>query len=462
MNPSPKMAIVAVVIAVVVAASGFYFFQFGPPEERKRTGVIEGTVTDHDGNSVAGMIVYIVSGTTAFPEIAVKTNEEGYYRIGSVLPGTFEVAVHDRKGNRIGLESVTVRGGETSTLNFVIPTPTRMISFEEAVEWALKGGETRWKFSEYRWLGKFEGEPFVTPDGLVEGHLEWRASNGTLYEAEYSDGKIYGEIEHFTGVEDAEEYYVWKIILMDGASCHIDARSGELLSFSPSRVPGVLTFKTAVRVIYAPQRRVEEWRVQEYKRIGDFESKPYETPDGLVKGHLLWRVSNGALYEVMLPLIRDIRGKVLYVEVPDDTEEYNVWEITTQNNVYYIDARNGIIRLISESPTPTKEKGFLEGTVWFIGVPCPPEEISGRKPQVPPCDGSYPNYEITVYKTDGKTMVAKTVSDEDGNYKIPLNPGNYVIYTQNEPLKDDIKTNQVTIESEKTTKLDLIIDTGIR
>jgi hypothetical protein len=83
-------------------------------------GGIEGTVTWME-KPAAGMRVGIVSGTTGFPEIAVETNDGGYYQIGSVPPGTFEVAVHDKEGNRIGLESVVVRGGETSTLNFVIP-----------------------------------------------------------------------------------------------------------------------------------------------------------------------------------------------------------------------------------------------------------------------------------------------------------------------------------------------------
>jgi len=227
-----------------------------------------------------------------------------------------------------------------------------MISFEEAVEYALKGGETRWKFSEYRWLKEFEGEPFVTLDGLVEGYLEWRANNGTLYEAEYPSGRVGGEVERFTGVEDTEEYYVWMTTLKDGMRVWIDARNGGLLSLSPSRVPGLLTFKTAVNIVHAPQKEVEECVVREYKRIGDFEFEPHETPDGLMKGHLLWRASNGTHYEVQLPFIRDIRGKVLYIEAPDDKEEYNVWEITTENKVYYIDARNGIIRLIIGETTP--------------------------------------------------------------------------------------------------------------
>ncbi len=106
----------------------------------------------------------------------------------------------------------------------------------------------------------------------------------------------------------------------------------------------------------------------------------------------------------------------------------------------------------------TKEKGFLEGTVTFIGTPCS-EKINHS---VPPCDGIYPNYEVIVYKTDGKTIVAKTVSDENGNYKISLKPGNYIIYTQNGPFKDDVELNRVIIVNGKITKLDLIIDTGIR
>ena len=91
----------------------------GPAEP----GGIEGTVTDTDRNPVAGMRVFIVSGTTGFPEIAPITSEAGYYAIGGVPSGTFEVAVHDQEGSRVSLESVVVRSGQTSTLNFTIPIP---------------------------------------------------------------------------------------------------------------------------------------------------------------------------------------------------------------------------------------------------------------------------------------------------------------------------------------------------
>lgn len=83
-------------------------------------GGIEGTITDQNCNPLAEMRVGIISGTTGFPEIAITTNEAGYYQIGSVPSGTFEVAVHNGQGEQIGLGTINVKKGEVSTLNFVI------------------------------------------------------------------------------------------------------------------------------------------------------------------------------------------------------------------------------------------------------------------------------------------------------------------------------------------------------
>jgi hypothetical protein len=97
-------------------------------------GGIEGIVTDHDGIPPAGMRVGIVSGTTFFPDIIAETNEAGYYQIGSMPPGTFEVAVHDVRGNRMACERVMVRNGETSTLNIVIQSaPSEVTTFKAVV-----------------------------------------------------------------------------------------------------------------------------------------------------------------------------------------------------------------------------------------------------------------------------------------------------------------------------------------
>ncbi len=87
-----------------------------PPSD----GTIEGVVRDADGEPIARMRLGIVNGTAPFPEIGPVTNEEGTYHFPAIPPGTFDVAVHDEQGNRIAVQSVEVRSGETSKLNFML------------------------------------------------------------------------------------------------------------------------------------------------------------------------------------------------------------------------------------------------------------------------------------------------------------------------------------------------------
>ena len=86
-------------------------------------GAIEGIVKVADGSPVFGMRLGIVDGTAPFPEIAPVTNEDGVYRFPAIPPGTFSVAAHDGQGIRIALQSVEVRSGEASKLDFILPTP---------------------------------------------------------------------------------------------------------------------------------------------------------------------------------------------------------------------------------------------------------------------------------------------------------------------------------------------------
>ena len=113
-------AVIAIIVAVAVVTV-LSAPQTGPSVGTVGAAGIEGTVI-LDGEPVAGMRVGIVSGTAGFPEISPETNDVGYYRIGSVPIGTFEVAVHDRQGNMMDLDTVVVRSGEISTLNFAILT----------------------------------------------------------------------------------------------------------------------------------------------------------------------------------------------------------------------------------------------------------------------------------------------------------------------------------------------------
>ena len=112
--------VVSIAAFAAVACSSEQEAATPEPTIAPRAGAIEGTVADSDGEPLAGMRVSIESGTASFPEIAPETDAQGRYSLGSIPPGVFEVAVHDRDGNRIGLESVEVRSEETSTLDFSI------------------------------------------------------------------------------------------------------------------------------------------------------------------------------------------------------------------------------------------------------------------------------------------------------------------------------------------------------
>jgi len=144
---------------VTIALLSALIIMSGCGATQQEPGGIEGTVTDINGEPVAGMMVSIVSGTTGFPEILAITNEDGHYGIGSVPPGKFDVAVHDEEGNRIGLESVVVRSGGVSDLDFATPVQEVSEEVEPAEEWNADGlfgnreyrAETKYGDYEIRW-----------------------------------------------------------------------------------------------------------------------------------------------------------------------------------------------------------------------------------------------------------------------------------------------------------------------
>lgn len=114
--------------------------------------------------------------------------------------------------------------------------------------------------------------------------------------------------------------------------------------------------------------------------------------------------------------------------------------------------------------TATTNSWNLEGKVCFKGSPCNPSSTFFK---VPPCTGPYPNYEVNIYSNNNNnnsnnTLIATTKTDADGNYRILLEPGKYVIYTKAGKFPANVNSNIFMIEEGKITTLDLMIDTGIR
>ena len=104
-----------------------------------------------------------------------------------------------------------------------------------------------------------------------------------------------------------------------------------------------------------------------------------------------------------------------------------------------------------------KQVGVVEGTVYFVGKPCPHSRV------VPPCDGPYPNYEVVIYEIDGKSIANRTITDDEGNFEAQLPVGDYLVFEKNRDF-NIVKEIPIvfTIEPDKRKSLEISIDEGIR
>ncbi len=81
-------------------------------------GNIEGLITDESGQPVSGAWVRAVS--VVYGGIIINTDEDGYYILKNIFTGKWEIEFYTKYGRGVGLESVTVRSGETTKLDFII------------------------------------------------------------------------------------------------------------------------------------------------------------------------------------------------------------------------------------------------------------------------------------------------------------------------------------------------------
>ncbi|MGQ9631171.1 MAG: carboxypeptidase-like regulatory domain-containing protein [bacterium] len=91
-----------------------------PVEEavKEKTGTIEGTVSDQDGNPIEGATVTTVPSTEE-----ATTDASGSFSIEDVEPGDYVVKA-EKEGFRPGKITVTVEEGKVATANIVLETGT--------------------------------------------------------------------------------------------------------------------------------------------------------------------------------------------------------------------------------------------------------------------------------------------------------------------------------------------------
>jgi hypothetical protein len=105
--------------------------------------------------------------------------------------------------------------------------------------------------------------------------------------------------------------------------------------------------------------------------------------------------------------------------------------------------------------------GFLEGRLRILAsrdvelAEATPSKFSG---------GNYEEYPLIILSQDGKKEIARVTADGNGNYRIALPPGDYILDVQGRPPKGHVraKPQRFTVTSNQIVRVDMNIDTGIR
>ena len=127
----------------------------------------------------------------------------------------------------------------------------------------------------------------------------------------------------------------------------------------------------------------------------------------------------------------------------------------------YVALALGIFLLAFSASLHAAEQGFLEGHLKIIfGMAAQPSDDMPR-PEIAP--ESYAEYPLVVLSQDGKKEVARLTADQDGNYRIALPPGAYILDIQNRAAKRlRARPQSFTVVSDQTVRVDMNVNTGIR
>ncbi len=108
----------------------------------------------------------------------------------------------------------------------------------------------------------------------------------------------------------------------------------------------------------------------------------------------------------------------------------------------------------------TAKPGFLEGHLKIISQK--EVELAGGNPPMYTAE-NYSEYPLIVLTKDRQKEVARIAPDRDGNYRVSLPPGDYVLDVQGRrPGGVRTKPQPFTVVSGQTVGVDMNIDTGIR
>ena len=113
-----------------------------------------------------------------------------------------------------------------------------------------------------------------------------------------------------------------------------------------------------------------------------------------------------------------------------------------------------ILLLATCSVQPTAGTSGVEGQA-FVGPNCPVTQQGQSCPDQP--------YQATITVNDpDNRMVAQVHTDAEGRFKIPLDPGEYILHPESPNTLPSSKDQNFTVEADKFTQVTVNYDSGIR
>jgi hypothetical protein len=105
--------------------------------------------------------------------------------------------------------------------------------------------------------------------------------------------------------------------------------------------------------------------------------------------------------------------------------------------------------------------GLLEGHLRILSL----KEVELAEEKAPTKAGAntYVEYPLIISSQDGKKEIARVTADGNGNYRVALPPGDYILDVQGHGSgRVRAKPQHFTIGSNQTVRVDMDVDTGIR
>jgi hypothetical protein len=119
------------------------------------------------------------------------------------------------------------------------------------------------------------------------------------------------------------------------------------------------------------------------------------------------------------------------------------------------------LNLAGTAPSNASPPGFMEGhlKIAWLGA----AERSDAMPRQAVAPESYAKYPLIVLSQDGKREIARVTADGNGNYRVALPPGAYILDVQDRAAKRlRAKPQPFTVVSNQTVHVDMNILIGIR